>query len=393
MADAHDDLSPDSRAIHADRDLNDTRAVTPPIWQTSTFWAASEDEFLAMATEARHDRFYTRYGNPTHSQVAAVVASLEGAETALLASSGMGAISGAVLAHVAAGDHVVAQTSTYAGTTTLLRKLLPRFGVETTFVDQRDVLNFESAVRPNTRLVVVETPSNPLAHVTDLEAVAALARSRGIVTVADNTFATPVNQRPLALGIDLVVHSATKYLGGHSDLVAGVVAGSKERLDRVWEDAISLGACSSPFDAWLMLRGLRTLPVRIERHNRTAGALARFLEEHPAVERVYYAGLPSHPQHELARRQMSGYGGVVSFELVGGYEAAERTVATTRLARRAASLGGVESLIVHPAAMWAHSLDAGQLEAAGIKPGLVRFSTGLEDERDLMSDLDRALAP
>src|SRR3954463_6711822 len=195
MTDHRDDMFADTRLIHADRDLNDTRAVTPPIWQTSTFWAATDEEFLEMATSPRHDRFYTRYGNPTHTQVAAVVASLEGAETALVTASGMAAISGAILANVRAGDHVVAQTSLYAGTLSLLRRLLPRFGVEATFVDQRDPLAFEAAIRPTTRVFLVETPSNPLAHVTDLAAVTGVARARGILTIADNTFATPVNQR------------------------------------------------------------------------------------------------------------------------------------------------------------------------------------------------------
>jgi cystathionine beta-lyase/cystathionine gamma-synthase len=269
---------------------------------------------------------------------------------------------------------------------------MPRFGVETTFVDQSDPLNFEAAIRPNTRLVVVETPSNPLATVTDLAAVAAIARSRGVVTIADNTFATPINQRPIEHGIDLVFHSATKYLGGHSDLIGGVVVGSRASIERVWEDSIALGSCASPFDGWLMLRGLRTLGLRVERHNANAGVLARFLEEHPKVERVFYAGLASHPQHDLAQRQMSGFGGVVGFELSGGYEAAERFVASVRVARRAASLGGVESLVVHPAAMWAHSYSPEQREAAGLSDGLIRFSVGLESEHDLVRDVDRALS-
>jgi methionine-gamma-lyase len=259
-SDHDDDLAPDTLAIHADRDLNETHAVTPPIWQTSTFWAESGAEFLDMATAPRHDRFYTRYGNPTSTQVEAVVAALEGAEAAMLASSGMAAISGAVMANVSAGDHVVAQTSLYTGTVGLLKKLLPRFGVEATFVDQRDPHNFAAAIRPNTRLILVETPSNPLLAVTDLAAVAELAHARGVVTVADNTFATPVNQRPLELGIDLVVHSATKFLGGHSDLIAGVVAGPAGRIQRIWEDAIVLGSAVSPFDAWLMLPAARRAP-------------------------------------------------------------------------------------------------------------------------------------
>lgn len=387
----HTGLSIESLAIHADRDVNETRAVTPPIWQTSTFWADSAEEFHEMATAPRHDRFYTRYGNPTHSQTAAVVAALEGAESAMLAASGMAAISGAVMANVRAGDHVVAQRSLYAGTTSLLQRILTRFGVETTFVDQRDPENFARALRPETRLFVLETPSNPLAHVTDLAAVAEIARAHAVTTIADNTFATPVNQRPLALGIDLVVHSATKYLGGHSDLIGGVVAGAAARIDAIWQDSIAIGNAVSPFDAWLMLRGLRTLPVRVERHNSTAETVARFLEEHPAVSAVFYAGLRSHPQHDVARRQMSGFGGVVSFELEGGFEAAERFVATVRLPRRAASLGGVESLVVHPAAMWAHSLGPEQLEAAGVRPGLVRLSVGLENERDLVADLEQAI--
>ena len=344
-----------------------------------------------MATAPRHDRFYTRYGNPTHTQAEAVVAALEGAEAALVASSGMGAISGAILANVSAGDHVVAQTSLYAGTTSLLKKLLPRFGVEATFVDQRDPQHFADAVRPNTRLIFVETPSNPLSAVTDLAAVAEIARSRGVLTVADNTFATPINQRPLALGIDLVVHSATKFLGGHSDLIAGVVAGPAGRIQSIWEDAIALGSALGPFDAWLLLRGLRTLPVRVERHNRVAAAVAAFLDDHPAIARVHYAGLPSHPQHEVARRQMSGFGGVLGFECAGGFEAAERLIASVSLPHRAASLGGVHTLVVHPAAMWAGSFDAAELAASGIEPGLVRMSVGLEDERDLIADLGRAL--
>ena len=381
----------DTIAIHADRELNETHAVVPPIWQTSTFTADDEESFLEAATAHRHQEFYSRYGNPTLAQAGAVVAALEGAETAILAASGMGAISSTVLAFASAGDHVVAQSALYAGSVGLLRKLMPRFGVETTFVDQRDPGAFEQAVRPNTRLFLLETPSNPLMHVTDLAAVAEIARRRGITSVVDNTFATPINQRPLEHGVDLVVHSATKFLGGHSDLLAGAIVGREELVDRVWEASVVLGAALGPFDGWLLLRGLRTLAIRVERHNRNAEAVARFLEEHPAVELVHYAGLASHPQHDLAARQMSGFGGVVSFEVRGGFEAAQSVVAKARIARRAASLGGVESLVVHPASMWAKSYTLEQLEGVGIRPGLVRMSVGLEGERDLLDDLDRAL--
>lgn len=385
-------LALDSIAIHADDPFNSTPAVSPPIWQTSTFGADSEEEFADMANRPRHDRFYTRYGNPTHTQTAAVVAQLEGAEAAMLSSSGMGAITATIMAHVSAGDHVVAQESLYAGTAGLLRSLLPRFGVEATFVDQAEPAQFEQAVRPNTRVIVVETPSNPLMRITDLAAVAAIAKGIGAVTVADNTFATPINQRPLEFGIDLVVHSATKYLGGHSDLLAGVVTGTSEAIEKIWHAAVILGSCSSPFDAWLMLRGLRTLGVRVERHNRSAQAIAEALSAHRAIAVVHYAGLDSHPQHALAASQMSGFGGVVSFEMKGGYAAAEALLSRVRLARRAASLGGVETLLVHPAAMWASAMSPEELAAAGVSGGLVRLSVGLEDAGDLIDDLSQALA-
>jgi methionine-gamma-lyase len=386
------DLLPDSVAIHADRSLNETTAVTPPIWQTSTFRADTPDEFLRQASEPRSDRFYTRYGNPTHSQTEAVIAALERTEAALVLASGMGAISSTILTFVGSGDHVVAQKTHYAGTASVLRTLLPRLGVDVTLVDQTDTRAFEEAVRPETRLIVVETPSNPLLTITDLRGVSAVARERGILTMIDNTFATPINQQPAELGIDLVVHSATKYLGGHSDLIAGVVAGPASLVEKVWDTSIVLGASLSPFDAWLMLRGLRTLGLRVERHNANATALARLLEAHPAVVRVNYPALESHPQHELAKGQMSGFGGLLSFELKDGEAAVERFISTLKLPVRAGSLGGVESLVTHPAAMWSHSYTDEQLKAAGISRGLVRFAVGLEAERDLAADVERALA-
>lgn len=391
MSDLPDEYAPDTRAIHADRDANETRAVTAPIWQTSTFWADSSEEFLHQAATPMTDHFYTRSGNPNLSQAATVVAALEGAESAVLAASGMGAITSTVLAFVSAGEHVVAQEGLYPGTSSFLRNLAPRLGIETTLVDQRDPDAFASAVRDTTRLIILETPSNPLLHITDLAAVTAMARSRGILTMADNTFATPVNQRPIALGADLAVHSATKYMGGHSDLIAGVVAGRRAHVERVWRVMAEMGASLGPFDAWLMLRGLRTLPLRMERHNANGQAVANWLAQHPAVCRVNYPGLPSHPQHALAARQMSGFGGMLSVELHGGYAAAGRFVDEVRMARRAASLGGVETLVAHPAAMWAKTLTADQMAEVGLSPGLVRLSIGLENERDVIADFDRAL--
>jgi cystathionine gamma-lyase len=241
-------------------------------------------------------------------------------------------------------------------------------------------------------LILVETPSNPVMAITDLAAVAALAKSRGISTVADNTFATPINQRPLALGIDLVVHSCTKYLGGHSDLVAGAVIGSAEHVTKVWNTHVILGTALSPFDAWLLLRGLRTLSLRVHRHNENAMALAKFLEGHRAVACVYYPGLGSHPQHDLARKQMSGFGGMLSLDLKGGFEAANRCLNHLQLASRAASLGGVETLAVHSAANFLHYMSLQEAERIGISRGLLRISVGVEGTDDLIADFEQALA-
>lgn len=377
--------------IHGDAGVDDDGSIAPAIYATSTYRARSAQEFAAMATAPRHPRYYTRYGNPTHARCEQLIARMENAEAALLLASGMGAISTAVLSQVGRGDHVVAQTSHYMGTTRLLADLLPRFGVATTLVDQTDTEAFARALRPETKLVVVETPSNPTLALTDLAAVAALARARGITTLADNTFASPVNQRPRDFGIDLVVHSATKYLGGHSDLIAGVVVGARDRVEGIWETAIVLGPTASPFDAWLLLRGLRTLPLRVERQCATALQVAQFLERHPTVDRVYYPGLASHPQHDLAMRQMKQFGGVLSVTLKGGYAAAQRLVAGLKLAANAVSLGGVETLAVHAASVWEGSLTPEQIARAGVSPGLVRLAIGLEAPEDLIEDLRQAL--
>jgi methionine-gamma-lyase len=377
--------------IHADRLLNPTQAVAAPIFQTSTFRATSGEDFARRAGDPRHPEFYTRYGNPTLRQAEAVLAALEGAESALVTASGMAAVSSAVLSFVRQGAHVVAQTNHYGGTLNLLHNLLPRWGVEVTQVDQRDPREFQKAIRPNTRLILLESPSNPVMALTDLRAVARLAKEHHALTVIDNTFATPLNQRPLELGIDLVFHSATKYFGGHSDLVAGVVLGSRALIDQVWATHVILGGCLGPFDAWLVLRGLRTLPLRVRQHNENALAVAQFLESHPAVKVVHYPGLKSHPQHELACRQMTGFGGMLSVELKGGYDAADRLLSRLRLPSRASSLGGVESLAVHPASNFLHYMSLEEAAKIGIAPGLVRVSVGLEAARDLVADFEQAL--
>lgn len=386
-----DGLRNETLVIHADEGVVEDGSVAPAIYYSATFQARDAAEFQEMASTSRHPKYYTRYGNPVHERVAKVIAGLEGTETAIMTGSGMGAIATTILALVQAGDHVIAQTRHYMSTAKIMDEMLPKFGVEVTLVEQTDVSAFEKAIRPNTKLIMLESPANPTMVVTDIAAVTELAKPRGIIVVADNTFATPINQRPHDLGVDVVVHSATKYLGGHHDLTAGVICTSEALADRIWQTHISLGSVLSPMDAWLLLRGLRTLPVRVERINETALALARFLEEQPQIERVHYPGLPSHPQHELAKRQMRGFGGMMALEIKGGYEETARFVSALRLPLNAVSLGGVDSLVVHTAAMWGGVMTEEQMKTAGIQPNYVRFSVGLEHVEDLKADLWQAL--
>ena len=389
--DSHDAWHDATRVLHGDADLSQDADVSPAIHYSATFKARDAAEFAEMASTPRHAAYYTRYGNPTHARAAAVVAALEGTQTALLTASGMGAISTTVLALVQAGDHVVAQTRHYMSTAKLFDEVLPRFGVQVSIVEQTELSAIEAALQPNTKLIMLETPANPTLVLTDLAGVAALARPRGIVTVADNTFASPINCKPHALGIDIVVHSATKSLGGHHDLTAGVICCSDALAERIWPMHITLGAVLSPMDAWLLLRGLRTLPVRMERINANALALAAWLEQQPQVERVHYPLLTSHPQHALAQRQMTGGGPVIAFALRAGYEATSRFVASLELATQAVSLGGVDTLIVHTAAMWSGTMNEAQMTAAGIPPNFVRLAVGMEHIDDLQRDFARAL--
>jgi len=380
-----------TKCVHASNEFNRTSAISPPIWQTTTFLAESSEHFANLAKSVQPSEYYSRYGNPTHRQVEAVMATLEGGEAALVTASGMGAISTSVMSLLDKGDHVVAQRNLYANTTALLENLLPRWGIECTFVDQKNAESWAEALRPNTKLIYAETPTNPLMRLTDLRAVAALGQSRGIITIVDNTFATPINQRPMQYGIDVVVHSATKYIGGHHDVTAGVIIGAPAFIERAWRFHIVMGGALSPFDAWLLLRGLRTLGLRVERHNQNALTLARFFESHPKIERVNYPGLKSHPQYDLAQEQMRGFTGMMSVELSGGYEAAERFITSLKLGSYAASLGGFETLLAHPAAMWSDTLTQAQRSAMGVGENLVRISVGLEDERDLINDFSQAL--
>jgi methionine-gamma-lyase len=380
-----------TRVLHGTTHLNKTHAVSAPIWQTTTFVSDSPEAYAETAASMHPTEFYTRYGNPTHERVEHTLAMLEGGEAALVTGSGMGAITLAVMSQVKSGDHVVAQSDLYAGARALLRDFAPRWGIETTFVDQTKTEEFEAALRPNTRLIYLESPSNPLMRLTDVKAVTSLAKERGITTVIDNTFSTPVNQRPLELGVDIVIHSATKYLGGHHDLTAGALVSSQSFISQAWKLGVVFGSVLSPFDAWLLMRGMRTLGLRVERHNQNAMALAQFLEQHPKVSRVNYPGLESHPQHKLARQQMSGFTGMLSFELSSQVEAADRFINRLKLAAYTGSLGGVETLIVRPAAMWSHQLTPEQRRSTGISETLFRVSVGLEDERDLIRDFGQAL--
>ncbi len=389
--DSPGDQGAQTKGIHASKEFNRTHAINSPIWQTTTFRADSSDHFAELAKAVQPSEFYSRYGNPTHQQVEAIMATLEGGEAALLTASGMGAIFTSVMCLLDQGDHVVAQRNLYANTTVLLETLLPRWGIEYTLVDQTNAESWAAAIRSNTKLIYAETPTNPLMQLTDLRVVARLGKDHDITTIVDNTFATPINQRPLEYDIDAVLHSATKYIGGHHDVTAGVIIGSQSFIERAWRFHIVMGAALSPFDAWLLLRGLRTLGIRIERHNHNALALARFFESHPKVQRVNYPGLESHPQHELARAQMMGFTGVMSVELKGGYKEAERFITSLKLGAYAASLGGFETLLVHPAAMWGDTLTGKQRSAMGISDSLVRISVGLEDEQDLMDDFAQAL--
>jgi cystathionine beta-lyase/cystathionine gamma-synthase len=380
-----------TKLIHSARRANTTRAISPPIWQSTSFEAESAEAFAEIAQRTHPPEYYTRYGNPGHEQVEATLAVLEGGEAALVTASGMGAIFTAVMSLLRNGDHVIAQRSLYASASTLFVEVAPRWGIECTLVDGTRPDEFAAAIRPNTKLIYCESPTNPLMHLTDLRAVAELARPRGITTMVDNTFATPLNQRPLELGIDVVLHSATKYLSGHHDVMAGAIVSSKEFIKQAWRFSIVAGAVLSPFEAWLLLRGMRTLELRVERHNRNALAVAQFLDTHAKIARVNYPGLPTHPQRALALRQMSGFTGILSIELRGGYDAAVKFLKALKLGRCAASLGGFATLLVHPAAMWADSLTREQREAVGVSDSLVRISVGLEDERDLLADFAQAL--
>ncbi|MGF6770513.1 cystathionine beta-lyase/cystathionine gamma-synthase [Paraburkholderia sp. GAS199] len=390
---AHDyeGFSPATRALHIDRALEPGTGVAPAIMQSVTYFSEDGADFANKATEPLKDIFYARHGNPTASRAAMIVADMEGKETGIMFASGMAAITTTLLSLLRMGDHVVAQKSHYIGTTTLMNETLERYGVGVTLVEQDDPDAFEQAIQANTRVFMLETPVNPTMKLTDLKAVSAIAAKSGITTVCDNTFATPFNQRPGDLGVDIIVHSATKYMGGHHDLLGGVAVGSKKHIDAVWDMGMTLGGVCAPFNAWLVLRGLRTMKMRVDQSNRNGLAIAQMLEQNEKIEHVYYPGLESHPQYALARQQMKGYGGLLTFELKGGFDAGQRFIKALKIPFYAASLGGVDSLVIQPAALWLGRLSPELVSKQGVSPGLIRFSAGIEETEDLLKDIRQAL--
>jgi cystathionine beta-lyase/cystathionine gamma-synthase len=382
-------LQPGSRAIRAGRTASGA-ALAPALWASSVWESESFDDAHRRATSLRADEFYGRFANPTVRSFEQAIAELEGAEDAMAFASGMGAVASTVLALCSTGDHVVAAKQLYAGTIAFLQGPCRRFGIELTLVDGTVPGAISAAVRPGrTTLVVAETPSNPRLELVDLDELGSIA---GPFTLVDSTFATPLGQQPLAHGVDLVVHSATKGIAGHNDATIGVVAGERELVDAIWGYGVLHGAMASPFDALNALRGVRTMAVRTTHQADSAQRLGEWLEQHPGVTRVHYPGLASHPQHDLAKRQMRQFGTVLAFELAEGRPAVRALLDRVELARRATSLGGPETLLCHPMTTTHASLTEDEQADVGVTDGLVRVSVGLEDADDLIADLTQALA-
>jgi methionine-gamma-lyase len=385
-----------TRAVHASRAGEPVvqEPASVPIYQSAPFIFGDMEQFAAVGkSKISGGYLYTRWGNPTVEALARTVASLEGAEASACFASGMGAIHAAVASCVRAGEHVVSARQIYGGTYGLFHEFLPRTGVEVTFVDVTDHRAVEGAFRDDTRVLYFETIGNPTLPVADLDLLVGIARARGATVIVDATFTTPYLLSVAEHGVDLVVHSATKYLGGHSDVTAGVVSGRAEAIARIRHLGIDYGGCLAPLDAWLTTRGIQTLSLRMERICANALAVATFLADHAGVERVTYPGLASHPQHDLACTLLErGFGGMLTFEVSGGIAGGRRVLERVRLASPAASLGGTKTLIVHPASITHTQLSRAEREAAGITDGMLRVSVGIEDAADLMADLDRALS-
>jgi cystathionine gamma-synthase len=382
-----------TRSVHSG-EIRDNRfgSITTPIVQSSTFIFQGIEEVRKLAQGAVGRFEYGRYGNPTQFAAEAKLASLEEAEDAVLFSSGMSAITTTLFSLLCTGDHIIITDDAYRRTLQFCKKCLIRFGIDCTIVKMGDYAAITAAIRPNTRVFFSESPTNPYLNIMDLERLMGIFRGRGILVISDSTFATPFNQKPLEFGVDLVIHSATKYLGGHNDLLSGVVLGRKELTDPVREYLKTTGGVIDPHCAYLLLRGLKTFELRMLRHNQTGQAVAEFLERHPRVHRVYYPGLPSHPHYEVAKRQMRGFGGVVTFEVEDDINAALTFMNRLRIINIGPSLGGVESLITHPASISYYDHSKEERLALGITDGLIRLAVGVENCEDIIADIEQALA-
>jgi cystathionine beta-lyase/cystathionine gamma-synthase len=363
--------------------------LATPIYETSTFEVTDNEEQLRVTPT---DMFYTRYGNPTVTAAEKAIAELEGTERALVFASGMCAITTPILALLKSGDHVVAQMDIYGGATKFLGQWLPKLGIETTFVETGNYQQYENAIRPNTRMLYVESPTNPMLRVVDLRRVAGIAKKHGLITMIDSTFATPINCRPAEFGVDLVMHSATKFFAGHSDLICGAIAGRGELLEKILSTRTTLGGVMDPHAAWLLLRGIRTMAVRVQRQNESALRIAQYLAGHAKVRQVHYPFLEGHPQRALAIEQMAGGGGVVSFEAEGSGEDARKVSEALSLFTLAPSLGGVDSLVSLPVFTSHAMIPAEHRQKMGIADQLIRLSVGIEHVDDLIADLEQALA-
>lgn len=385
----HGNRHSETSAVHGAADLKKKNGpVSPPIYQTSTFEVTDNEEQQRVTGT---DRYYTRWGNPTVTVVEETLAEIEGTDGARVFASGMGAITSTVLALLKTGDHIVAQRDIYGGVTKFFSEWLPKVAIETTFVDTTNYEEYEGAIRPNTRMIYVESPSNPALRVIDFAKIAALAKKHNLISMIDSTFGTPVNQHPAKYGFDLVMHSGTKYLSGHADLTCGVVCGRQELMQELWETRTTLGNCMDPHAAWLLIRGLKTLAVRVQRQNENAQRVAEFLERNAKVRHVHYPFLKSHPQHAMARQQMTGGGGMVTFEVEGTGEDARRVSEAMRLFTLATSLGSVESLVSIPVLTSHAMISAEQREEMGVTEQMIRLSVGIENAEELIADLDQAL--
>lgn len=381
-----------TKLIHAGYRHDATGAVNVPIYQSSTFQFRDAAHGAALFAGAEDGYIYSRIGNPTVRALEEAVAELEHGCTGIATSSGMGAVSTVYMALLGCGAHVVSTASVYGPSRTLLETQFSRFGVDASFVDTSDLNQLQAAIRPNTKLVYLETPANPAMQVTDIEAAAEIAHEYGCLVVVDNSFASPYLQNPLDLGADVVLHSVTKFINGHSDVVGGILVAKEQELSqKLRKMMIGMGCSMDPHQAYLVLRGLKTLGIRVERSQKNAMELAHWLEEQPEVERVRYIGLECHPQHEIAKKQMRGFGAMISFELHGGFEAGRCLMDHVKVATLAVSLGGVETLIEHPASMTHAGMSPEHRREAGFTDGLVRYAVGIEDVEDLKADLRQAL--